>query len=171
MVWVIGAICMIILGAGLVAIGLSLPMLGYAIVGESWSWLVYFGWCPFGDPGVRFPVTCGNNRTSALGSAPLQSGSSILRLPAGLREDDGPAKRAECQSRELRAQRDGNERVSSFRVRLPHLRVIDCSSQAMVTANMYKRGRAMTKDFLEPALFVGAAAITVFAIFGPIFLG
>jgi hypothetical protein len=33
MVWIIGAICMIVLGAGLVAIGLSLPMLGYAIVG------------------------------------------------------------------------------------------------------------------------------------------
>jgi hypothetical protein len=33
MVWIIGAICMIFLGAGLVAIGLSLPMLGYAIVG------------------------------------------------------------------------------------------------------------------------------------------
>ena len=33
MVWIIGAICMIFIGAGLVAIGLSLPMLGYAIVG------------------------------------------------------------------------------------------------------------------------------------------
>ena len=33
MVWIIGAICMILFGAGLVAIGLSLPMLGYAIVG------------------------------------------------------------------------------------------------------------------------------------------
>ena len=33
MAWIIGAICMIICGAGLVAIGLSLPMLGYAIVG------------------------------------------------------------------------------------------------------------------------------------------
>ena len=33
MVWIIGAICMIFFGAGLVAIGLSLPMLGYAIVG------------------------------------------------------------------------------------------------------------------------------------------
>jgi drug/metabolite transporter superfamily protein YnfA len=33
MVWIIGAICMIIFGAVLVAIGLSLPMLGYAIVG------------------------------------------------------------------------------------------------------------------------------------------
>ena len=57
MVWIIGAICMILFGAGLVAIGLLLPMLGYAIMGESWSWLVYFGWCPFGDPGVRFPGT------------------------------------------------------------------------------------------------------------------
>ncbi len=33
MVWIIGAICMIFIGAGLVAIGLSVPMLGYAIVG------------------------------------------------------------------------------------------------------------------------------------------
>jgi hypothetical protein len=33
MVWIIGAICMIFFGAALVAIGLSLPMLGYAIVG------------------------------------------------------------------------------------------------------------------------------------------
>ena len=33
MVWIIGAICMILFGAALVAIGLSLPMLGYAIVG------------------------------------------------------------------------------------------------------------------------------------------
>jgi hypothetical protein len=33
MVWIIGAICMIVFGAGLVAIGLSVPMLGYAIVG------------------------------------------------------------------------------------------------------------------------------------------
>ena len=33
MVWIIGAICMIFLGAGLLVIGLSLPMLGYAIVG------------------------------------------------------------------------------------------------------------------------------------------
>jgi hypothetical protein len=32
MVWIIGAICMIFFGAGLVAIGLSLSMLGYAIV-------------------------------------------------------------------------------------------------------------------------------------------
>ena len=30
---VIGGVCMILFGAGLVAIGLSLPMLGYAIVG------------------------------------------------------------------------------------------------------------------------------------------
>ena len=33
MVWIISAIFMIVLGAGLVAIGLSLPTLGYAIVG------------------------------------------------------------------------------------------------------------------------------------------
>ncbi len=33
MVWIIGAICMIVFGIALVAIGLSLPMLGYAIVG------------------------------------------------------------------------------------------------------------------------------------------
>ena len=33
MVWIIGAICMILFGAGAVAIGLFLPMLEYAIVG------------------------------------------------------------------------------------------------------------------------------------------
>jgi hypothetical protein len=33
MVWFIGAICMILFGAAGVAIGLYLPMLGYAIVG------------------------------------------------------------------------------------------------------------------------------------------
>jgi hypothetical protein len=33
MVWIIGAICMIFFGAGLVAIGLSMSMLGYGIVG------------------------------------------------------------------------------------------------------------------------------------------
>jgi hypothetical protein len=33
MVWIIGAICMIFFGAGLLAIGLSVSMLGYAIVG------------------------------------------------------------------------------------------------------------------------------------------
>jgi hypothetical protein len=33
MVWIIGAICMILFGAGLVAIGLLLPMLGYAVMG------------------------------------------------------------------------------------------------------------------------------------------
>ena len=33
MVWIIGAICMIFFGAGLVAIGLSLSLFGYAIVG------------------------------------------------------------------------------------------------------------------------------------------
>ena len=33
MVWVVGAICMILFGAAGVAIGLYLPMLGYAIVG------------------------------------------------------------------------------------------------------------------------------------------
>lgn len=51
MVWIIGAICMIFFGAGLMAIGLSLSMLGYGIGGESWSSLVFFCWCPFGDPG------------------------------------------------------------------------------------------------------------------------
>jgi len=33
MVWLIGAICMILFGAAGVALGLYLPMLGYAIVG------------------------------------------------------------------------------------------------------------------------------------------
>ena len=33
MVWIIGAICMIFFGAAGVAIGLSLPMLEYAIMG------------------------------------------------------------------------------------------------------------------------------------------
>jgi uncharacterized membrane protein len=33
MVWIIGAICMIFFGAGLVAIGWSMSMLGYGIVG------------------------------------------------------------------------------------------------------------------------------------------
>jgi hypothetical protein len=33
MVWIVGAICMILLGAGGVAIGLLLPMLSYAIMG------------------------------------------------------------------------------------------------------------------------------------------
>lgn len=33
MVWIIGAICMIFFGAGLMAIGLSLSMLGYGIGG------------------------------------------------------------------------------------------------------------------------------------------
>jgi hypothetical protein len=33
MVWIIGAICMIFFGAAGVAIGLSVSMLGYAIVG------------------------------------------------------------------------------------------------------------------------------------------
>jgi hypothetical protein len=33
MVWIIGAVLMIFFGAGLVAIGLSVSMLGYAIVG------------------------------------------------------------------------------------------------------------------------------------------
>ena len=33
MVWIVGAICMIFFGAGLVAIGLSVSMFGYAIVG------------------------------------------------------------------------------------------------------------------------------------------
>jgi len=33
MVWIIGAICMIFFGAASVAVGLFLPMLGYAILG------------------------------------------------------------------------------------------------------------------------------------------
>jgi hypothetical protein len=47
MVWIIGAICMILFGAALVAIGLLLPMLAYAIVGgilvlAGIFWLVSF---------------------------------------------------------------------------------------------------------------------------------
>jgi len=33
MVWIVGALCLIVFGAGLGVIGLSLDMLGYAIVG------------------------------------------------------------------------------------------------------------------------------------------
>ena len=33
MVWIIGALCLILFGAGIGVIGLSLNMLGYAIVG------------------------------------------------------------------------------------------------------------------------------------------
>jgi hypothetical protein len=33
MVWIIGAVCMIVFGVALVAIGLSVGMSGYAIVG------------------------------------------------------------------------------------------------------------------------------------------
>ena len=33
MVWIVGALCLIVFGAGLSVIGLSLDMLGYAIVG------------------------------------------------------------------------------------------------------------------------------------------
>jgi hypothetical protein len=33
MVWIVGAVCMILFGGGLGVIGLSLGMLGYAIVG------------------------------------------------------------------------------------------------------------------------------------------
>jgi hypothetical protein len=33
MVWIIGAFCLILFGAGIGVIGLSLDMLGYAIVG------------------------------------------------------------------------------------------------------------------------------------------
>jgi hypothetical protein len=33
MVWIVGAVCMIVFGVGLVAIGLSVGMSGYAIVG------------------------------------------------------------------------------------------------------------------------------------------
>ena len=33
MVWIVGALCMILFGAGIGVIGLSVDMLGYAIVG------------------------------------------------------------------------------------------------------------------------------------------
>jgi hypothetical protein len=33
MLWIVGALCMILLGAGIGVIGLTLNMLGYAIVG------------------------------------------------------------------------------------------------------------------------------------------
>jgi hypothetical protein len=33
MVWIVGALCLILFGAGIGVIGLSLDMLGYAIVG------------------------------------------------------------------------------------------------------------------------------------------
>jgi len=33
MVWIVGALCLMVFGAGLGVIGLSLGMLGYAIVG------------------------------------------------------------------------------------------------------------------------------------------
>jgi|GEM_PF-4038307 hypothetical protein len=33
MVWIVGALCLILFGAGIGVIGLSLNMLGYAIVG------------------------------------------------------------------------------------------------------------------------------------------
>ena len=33
MVWIVGALCLIVFGAGIGVIGLSLDMLGYAIVG------------------------------------------------------------------------------------------------------------------------------------------
>ena len=33
MVWIVGAVCLILFGAGIGVIGLSLGMLGYAIVG------------------------------------------------------------------------------------------------------------------------------------------
>ena len=33
MIWVVGALCLILFGAGIGVIGLSLDMLGYAIVG------------------------------------------------------------------------------------------------------------------------------------------
>ena len=47
MAWIIGAVCMIFFGVALVAVGWSVAMLGW----ESWSSLVYFCWCPYGDPG------------------------------------------------------------------------------------------------------------------------
>ena len=51
MVWIVGAVSMIFFGLALVVIGLVVDILGYAIVGGSWSWLVYFCWRPCGDPG------------------------------------------------------------------------------------------------------------------------
>jgi len=33
MVWIVGALCLILFGAGIGVIGLSLAMLGYAIIG------------------------------------------------------------------------------------------------------------------------------------------
>jgi hypothetical protein len=33
MVWIVGAVCLILFGAGIGVLGLSLDMLGYAIVG------------------------------------------------------------------------------------------------------------------------------------------
>ena len=33
MVWIVGAVCMILFGGGICAIGLSLGMLGYAVLG------------------------------------------------------------------------------------------------------------------------------------------
>ena len=59
MVWVMGTICMIILGAALVVIGLYLPMIAYAIVGGI---LVLVGICLLEGSairGVRLPATYG----------------------------------------------------------------------------------------------------------------
>jgi hypothetical protein len=33
MIWIVGALCLILFGAGIAVIGLSLDLLGYAIVG------------------------------------------------------------------------------------------------------------------------------------------
>ena len=54
MVWIIDAICMILFGAGLVAIGLSPPLFGYAIVGGISVLAGNFCWCPFVSTSVRF---------------------------------------------------------------------------------------------------------------------
>jgi hypothetical protein len=51
MAWIVGAVCMIFVGIALVVIGFVAHMLGYAILGGPWSWLVYFCWRPYGDPG------------------------------------------------------------------------------------------------------------------------
>ena len=57
MVWFIGAICMILFGAAGVALGLYLPMLGYAIVGGILVVAGIFLLVSFRRSGVRFPAT------------------------------------------------------------------------------------------------------------------
>ena len=75
MVWLIGAICMIFSALRAVAIGLLLPDVGnMRYWGEYWSWLVYFCWCPFGDPG--------KHAASPLGGWVL-SGTIVLRGRSG----------------------------------------------------------------------------------------